>query len=261
MPVSQAKALTANNAFVQQQYAFAAHIRDPASHPCPADVVDAHMAVYRELFYSNIEDFLANTFPVLRQITADAAWHALVRDFYRRHRAQSPLFLEMPREFLCYLETERGALPDDSPFLAELAHYEWVELALTIDEQALDFSGVDPDGDLLAGRPALSPLAWSLSYRYPVHRIGPALRTAAAQPTFLLAYRDRRDDVGFMELNPVSASLLAQLRDDNRATGRDMLERIAAQMQHPDPSVVIEGGLAILQAMRARDIVLGTYHY
>lgn len=243
----------------QQQYAFAAHIRDPDAHAPPAGVADERMAVYRELFYSNIEDFLANTFPVLRQITPDAAWHALVRDFYRRHRAQSPLFLEIPREFLRYLETERRDVAADPPFLAELAHYEWIELALAIDERELDFSGIDSDGDLLAGRPVLSPLAWSLSYHYPVHRIGPALTAPEPEPTFLLACRDCQDAVGFMELNPVSASLLAQLRDDSSATGREVLERIATQMQHPDPSVVIEGGLAMLQAMRARDIVLGIY--
>lgn len=257
--MSPVKASASSSALQQQQYAFAAHIRDPDAHAPPAGVADERMAVYRELFYSNIEGFLANTFPVLRQITPDAAWHALVRDFYRRHRAQSPLFLEIPREFLRYLEHERGTKPDDPLFLAELAHYEWVELALAIDEQEPDLSGVDVDGDLLAGRPVLSPLAWSLSYRYPVHRIGPAFQTPTAEPTFLLAYRDRRDEVGFMELNPVSASLLAQLRADKTATGRIMLARIAAQMQHSEPSVVTEGGLAMLQALRERDIVLGTY--
>lgn len=250
--------MTPDSTLRQQQITFAAHIRDPAAHAPPADVADARMAIYRELFYSNIEDFLANTFPVLRQLIADGPWHRLVRDFYRRHRAQSPLFLDMPREFLRYLENEREPIADDPPFLAELAHYEWTELALMIDEQELDFSGIDSDGDLLAGRPVLSPLAWSLHYQFPVHRIAQARTALQAEPTFLLAFRDRHDVVGCMELNPVSASLIAQLRAEDGVTGRALLERIATQMRHPDPSTVIEGGKVVLQAMRARDIVLGT---
>ena len=69
----------------------------------------------------------------------------------------------------------------DPPWLAELAHYEWVELALQIAERRR-LPPHDPDGDLLDGVPVLSPLAWPLAYRWPVHRIGPD-SSPSAPPT------------------------------------------------------------------------------
>ena len=138
-------------AFMDRQYAFAAHIRDPQRAAPPEDVEDRRMQIYRDLFYNNVQDFMANSFPVLRGLYSDDDWHALVRDYFARHRAHSPLFLQMPQEFLRYLESERGERPEDPLFLRELAHYEWVELALSIDTREIGYEGVDIGGDLLAG--------------------------------------------------------------------------------------------------------------
>ena len=57
--------------FTQTQYEFAAHIRDPESNPKPADVESRRMKIYTELFFNNVEDFIANTYPVLKEITPE----------------------------------------------------------------------------------------------------------------------------------------------------------------------------------------------
>ncbi len=250
----------AETGFIQQQYAFAAHIRAPDRNAAPADIEDRRMAIYRELFYNNVEGFLSNSFPVLRKLLADEAWHRMVRDFYARHPCRSPLFLEIPREFLSYLEQERGEQPGDPPFLRELAHYEWVELAVSVAESTPP-EGVEEHGDLLERRPVVSPLAWPLSYRYPVHRIRPDFQPQAPgeQPAYLLVYRDADDEVGFLELNPVSARLFSLLQEGSVSSGRQALERIAGELQHPAPDAVIQGGHTILEEWRKRDIVLGTH--
>jgi len=244
----------------RQQYAFAAHIRDPAHRPAPVDVEDRRMAVYRELFFNNVEGFLSGTFPVLRTLLDDAAWQAMVRAFYANHRSRSPLFLEIPREFLTWLREEREPRADDLPFLYELAHYEWAELALSVAEETLALDGIDTAGNLLDGVPVLSPLVWHLAYAYPVHRIGPEFLPAAAgdAPTYLVVYRDRNDEVGFMEINPVTKRLLELLEANSDANGRRLLEQIATEMSHPRPDVVIRGGSEILENLRRRDIVPGT---
>lgn len=246
-------------AFMQRQYEFAAHIRAPHTHPAPADVEDRRMAIYRELFYNNVEGFLSSSFPVLRTLMDDATWHALARDFFARHNCHSPLFLEIPREFLNYLEQERAERPGDPPFLRELAHYEWVELALSIAEtDAPETAG--EDGDLLAGAPLLSPLAWPLSYRFPVHRISPEFQPQIAgdAPTYLLVYRDRNDEVGFMELNAVSARLFSLLQEQPQRSGSEALHTIVAELEHPHPKAVLDGGLAIMEQWRERGVILGT---
>ena len=254
----QPMSATAKPAFIQQQYAFAAHIRDPRHNDAPPGIEDRRMGIYRELFFNNVEGFLGSSFPVLRELMDDQSWHALARDFYAGHRCHSPLFLDIPREFLDYLNDERGARDADLPFMRELAHYEWVELALSVAENDQS-EQLAVEGDLLAGAPLLSPLAWPLAYQYPVHRISRDFqpREPDPQPTYLLVYRDTRDEVGFIELNPVSARLFSLLQEQPGRSGRAQLQQIAAELQHPDPELVIQSGHAILDEWRRLDIVRG----
>ena len=246
--------------FARRQYEFAAHIRDPEHKPAPGDVEDRRMKIYRELFYNNVEGFLSSTFPVLRKIHEDKAWHDLVQDYFSNHLSHTPLFLEIPREFLGWLENERAHGLNEFPFLYELAHYEWVELALSISEETLEQDNVDPDGDLLAGIPVLSPLAWQLAYQYPVHKISPDFLPdqPGEAPTLLVVYRDSTDNVGFMEINPVTKRLLELIAEGSNPTGKELLQRIAEEMSHPRPAVVINGGMEIMKGLLEKKILLGT---
>ncbi|NGX15558.1 DUF2063 domain-containing protein [Wenzhouxiangella sp. XN24] len=257
MPVADGEALR------RLQHAFAAHIRDPEGAPAPEGIEDRRLAIYRDLFFNNLRDLLGRSFPVTRKILGEAAWQRMVRDWLIRHRAQTPLFLELPQEFLGYLAEERTPAPDDPPFLTELAHYEWVELALAIDERDIVSLDVDGDGDLLAGIPVLSPLAWSLAYEWPVHRLSPDYQPAEppAEPTRLLVWRDRVDKVGFMEINLVTARLVELLAASEEAaprTGRDCMLQIAAELGQAEAEPIVAAGAEVLQDLRARDIIVGT---
>jgi hypothetical protein len=245
--------------FQKRQYDFAAHIRDPDAHAAPKGIEDRRMAIYRDLFFNNVSGLLAKTFPVLNKILGEDAWRSLMRDFFARHESHTPLFLEVPREFLKYLETERGVVGGDLPFMLELAHYEWVELALSIDERDADLSNVDAGGDLLAGSPVLSPLFRSLIYKYPVHQLSPSFQPSEPpqEPTRLLVYRDLNDKVGFLEINAVTARLLELFAEEDRMTGRQALETIAQELDHPQPETVVNGGLEIMERLRKCHVVLG----
>mgnify|MGYP001820390491 CR=1 FL=1 len=242
------------------QTAFAAHIRDPDRQPVPEGVEDRRMKIYRDLFFNNLQSMLAGNFPVLHAIYTEQNWLALIRDFYAHYRCHTPLFTEIAREFLRYLQDFREAQEDDPAFLLELAHYEWVEMALELDEKELADSVANPNGNLLTSPPILSPLAWPLSYRFPVHRISPDFQPSAPpdEPTHILVYRNREDDVKFMQLNSVSRLLLEFLQEDPASTGLELLNRVARTIQHPKPEAVIEAGEALLEDLRNRDILLGT---
>ena len=248
--------------FQSLQYQFAAHLRDPTQHAAPAGLEDRRLKIYRELFYNNVEDFLATAYPVIRKLSDDGVWHARVRDFYSRHQSSSPQFYKLAEEFLQFLQQERGEHADDPPFLSELAHYEWVELALSVSEAELTPDLADPNGDLLQAQPVISPLAWPLAYAYPVQRIGPEHQPleAPATPTYLVVYRTRQDDVRFMEINAVSARLLQLIEEQPQASGMELLQQIAAELRHPQPEQVIAAGRDMLAGLRERDILLGTRH-
>jgi len=242
------------------QRRFAAHLRDPATAPAPEGIEDRRLQVYRELFFDNISDSLAGTFPVLCEILGPGRWARLVRDFYRDYRCHTPLFLEIPREFLNYLGEEREVQPGDPAFLYELAHYEWVELALAVDEHELAMVAADASGDLLDGVPVLSPLAWPLAYRFPVHRLGPDHQPSDPpdEPSFYIARRDRRDEVGVIQVNAVTLRLVERLQQDPELTGRTHLGALADELPQLERQAVLSGGEAALQEMLEADVVLGT---
>ena len=74
---------------------------------------------------------------------------------------------------------------------------------------------VEPNGDLLDGRPVQSRLSRLYAYRFPVHRISTDFipDSPGEQPTYLVIYRKADDRLGFMELNPVTARLLELIGD------------------------------------------------
>ena len=247
--------------FQQKQFAFAAHIRDPEQVPAPAGVEDRRMAIYRELFFNNIRNLLSNMFPVLKKLLAEEKWHDLIRQFMRRHRAQTPYFLQLPQEFLDFLQNEYTLQDDDYPFLIELAHYEYIELALSISEDANDMAGIDPDGDLLVNVPVRSALSWVYAYQYPVHRISSDYlpEEPAEQPVYLSVYRKDDDQVGFLELNPVTAKLLEKLADNPaQKTGEELLRVLADEINYGDVDALIRHGAAALEEMRQLEIVIGS---
>lgn len=245
--------------FRRKQYAFAAHIRDPEHNPAPGSIEDRRMAVYRELFFNNLYKLLGSTFPVLKKLYGERGFRRLTRAFMRGHRAQTPYFLEIPKEFIDFLENGYEPRDDDPPFLVELAHYEWAELALSVSD-AGNPENVDAGGDLLAGVPQKSALAWLLVYRFPVHRIDASFRPSepGEQPTFLVIYRKQDDELGFMELNPVTARLLEMI-DGNESghSGSELLAALAEEIAYPDKDALLAHGAAALAEMRDAGILLG----
>ena len=244
--------------FRRKQAEFAAHIRDPEHHPAPSDVEPQRMAMYRELFFNNINSMLSSNFPVLRRVLDDGQWLALIEDFYRRHRCQTPHFSEIAEEFLDYLQNERDTT-GDYPFLLELAHYEWVEMALAIAQAEPAFGDSNFADNILQQPIALSPLAWPLVYRYPVEKIGPTClpQTAPEQPTYLIVYRAADDDVHFTQTTPLTYCLLQRVEHLPGLTGEQVLEALTLEVaEQLDAQSVRDFGLQTLQELARKGILI-----
>ncbi len=248
--------------FKQTQYAFTAHIRQPDKNSAPSEIEDRRMKIYRDLFYNNVESFMSTTYPVLCEILGEKRWHTLIRDYFANHKAHTPLFHEMPREFLVYLEEERQSQTDDLPFMLELAHYEWVELALSVSELEDDLSVLSSQLDFLNEVPVLSNLAWLLSYQYPVQHISVDFQPdqPSEQATHIVASRSiDEEDVHFTEVNPVIARLLQLIADNpDKLTGKQLLTQIANELENPDIDSIIRFGQQTLADLHKKNIIIGT---
>jgi len=240
--------------FQRYQLAFTAHIRDPQAHPRPAGVEARRMKIYNELLFNNIEGFLLACFPVLRKMLGARKWAKLVRAFFATHRSRTPYFRQIPDEFIQFLQNEWTSPEDTPPYLLALAHYEWIELVLSVSNRSADRL-FDSAGDLMAGVPLLNPVLANLHYDWPVHRIAPRRKVHAAE-TWLLVFRDDEDTVQFSEINAFTARLLTLL-EAGTLSGRAALEQIAAESRHPDPALIQQAGGALLDDLRARGAILG----
>lgn len=235
------------------QRAFGRHLRDPQHTPRPAGVPARRMAIYSELLFNNICGFLDSCFPVCRATLGEKRWSRLNRTFFRDWPSHTPWFREIPREFVRYLSETEISQPLPA-WLAELAHYEWIELA--VDIMDCPIPAHNPAGNLLIARPVLNPSLMNLSYHWPVHLIGPDYRPRKPQPTQLLVFRDQNDEVQFVASTPVTSRLLALIADQGM-NGRAACLHIAAELHHAAPEALVNHGHAILEQLRQQGIILG----
>ncbi len=242
------------------QHQFTAHVRDPQGNAAPPGIEDRRMQIYRDLVFSNIEMFLSANFPVIRSLYDDNAWDVLAHDMLREHEFHTPLFPEFGREFLRYLEARQQRGANDPPFLLEMAHYEWAELAISLDENDIDDVPHDPAGDPLSGIPVVSPLVCVLGYRYAVHLIGPDYHPheLPEQPTVLMLVRGRDDDLHFHEIDGLTALLIERLQANTQATGSECLDALLGERGESGNADFRQAGQAAIVQLKSREAILGT---
>lgn len=245
-------------AFQTYQAAFAARIRAPRQAPRPPGASARRMKVYEELLFNNLEGFLLACYPVTRRILGARAWKRTVQAFFAEHPSHSPLFRDIPKAFLDWIETRTETPFPVRPFLTEFMHYEWLELAVSIDPEEIDPPEIDPDGDLLGGHPALNPTARLACYHYPVHRIGPRHQPKETAPHCYLLFRDETDAVRFELINPLTTRLLDLLRQEP-ISGHEALARLAAEAAAPQLEAFIAAGFDLLRQLRNRGALAGTW--
>lgn len=239
--------------FQQTQLGLTRYLRSPENSPAPANAETRRLHIYRDLIYNNIENFIANVFPVTRSILGDDAWHGLVRGFIRDHPCQTPYFLQISDEFVHYLLQERGLREGDPVYLLELAHYEWIELALDVSTEIIPDAGTMPD-DLENSRPQVSPLAVCLAYQYPVQKVSATFPDWPAESTYLLVYRNRADEVCFKAATQLTARLLFLLQAGDEVFS-EHLQLIAAELNHPEIDALKKQAILLLKDLYEDSVI------
>lgn len=237
--------------FQRYQITFTAHIRNPKAHKKPAIVPDTRMAVYREIVFNNILGSVSACFPVCKNILGARAWRKLVRQFFANHQANSPIFREIPQQFLQFLNDVK----DLPAYLQQLAHYEWVELAVGSQQTAV--AELSKEMDLLNERPILAPANMLLEYDYAVHKISKRHIPNTTEKTYLLVFRNSEHQVKFVELNAMTFQLLGLIQK-NEMTGKQALSWLAKAVNHPDTDAMIRFGTRILADLANQQAIAGS---
>ena len=237
--------------FQRYQIAFTAHIRNPSANKKPARVQNTRMAIYREIVFNNIFSSVSACFPVCKSILGVRAWRKLVRAFFADHQATTPIFREIPQQFLQFIDTKI----DFPVYFLSLAHYEWVELAVASVQT--DPIKLSKKTDLLNEKPMLAPAHMLLSYDYAVQSISKRHLPKGTEQTYLLVFRNIENKVKFIELNPITFQLL-NLIQTNELTGKQALTKLAEEIAHPNVGAMITFGAEILTDLVNQQAIIGS---
>ena len=245
------------NDFRWHQHNFSDHIRHGTDDTQPEGVEVRRMKIYRDLFFNNVKGFIVEGFPVLADLWGESKVETEVKEFWQEHHCDSPYFLEISREFLTWLIEERTPKDSDFPFLYELAHYEWIELDIAFRHKSqfdkpIDANTLNPDSLL-----AVSDIAQSLQYQYPVHQIRQGFQPQEPLeiPLFLIVYRDEEDEVQFMEINPMTARLLELIRQGEGAVLESLISCMSELLPEMEEVQVESAVIQVVLELAQRQIV------
>ncbi|MDI9348037.1 MAG: putative DNA-binding domain-containing protein [Methylacidiphilales bacterium] len=200
--------------FAILQRNIARYLRTKNTKGIPKKLLGERLEIYRELVVSNIESFIDTRFPICASMLGNKKWRSLVLSFIAEHPISSPYFHQIPTEFLLYLNKQ--PLKQLPPYLLELAHYEWVELAiLTSKNTPLPAfkKKIKLDKPVV-----LVPISQIYLYRFPVHTFTTKMyksavikrqtKSARTTPIHLVMFRKIDYTLGVREVTAAMALLI-----------------------------------------------------
>lgn len=236
--------------FQQTQAEFTQWLRQPNSAILPAGILPARMNTYRELLFNNVISFVDITFPVAKALLPESLWQRLSEQFFADYYCQSPFFYDISLHFREFVTALDWPELTDFPWLTELLHYEWTELAADIAEEPNP--SIEPNCVLADERCwgrtnisiRLAMPAWPLAYQWPVASW--TIETDAAdlqmQAQAVVLWRNQEDHVRSLTVEPLAAWLVEHIQ-----LGGKTLNSLASELVSASPGITHEQALAACQ--------------
>ncbi len=189
--------------------------------------------IYHRLLRANLTEVLNGVYTRTIQALGLEFWNILIDRFFERYEAKTRYFYELPDEFLAFLWQNKG-LYRDRPWLFALAHFEWMELALTVSTEVLAEKSRVSYSKSLSFK--LSPLAHYCEYEYAVYPGDSAYKALAkrAQTWQGLVYRNREHQVRWFELDAWTVRIIQQFNVHGTMREDDLVHALIQQT--PDHS-------------------------
>lgn len=239
------------NSLLLFQAQYSAHLRNPKKYPRPVNIPEARSQIYQSLLFNNLCTLISPCFPVTRQILGQEKWLELCRVFYEHWSCSTPYFSRVAYEMVEWVQDQHRELVL-SEWQAELMHYEWVELQVETSAEQV----IETHGTLSAPhRLRLNPTLMNLSYRWPVHTIGPGHEPQTPAPTHLLVYRTHQHQVRFIEANLLTGALLS-LIEQNSDDAEQVLTRLAEKTPEIPYPRLLQFGTALIEDLAQNEALM-----
>lgn len=245
--------------FQDYQAAFTASLRRPTHCAPPRGTDRRRMRVYQQIVFNQFFGSVSACFPVLTSILGKHKFRRLVRLCFSQHRFTNPLFQSIPASFVDFLNA--NPTPDLPPYTAALAHYEWLELALsresaeqamTSQVQALESPTLEPTLSMQVRLPAVYRLQ---QYAFPVHQLSRKQPDLPASETYLLVYRTRDMQIRFIQLNALTYQLLQHIHA-RTATAEQHLRHLSTFLPDLPIDTLLAFGLQTLRSLASQQAII-----
>ncbi|MDV6317157.1 DUF2063 domain-containing protein [Idiomarina sp. HP20-50] len=217
------------------------------------DIEGRRLAIYQRLLRNNLFRFIDNAFPVLKKLSREQAWSEVKERFFRNFSSQSPYFTGIAESFVEYLREHDELFV----FAAELAHYEWAEIAAEQKAWPQNYTCFQQplNENHIVG---LNPTAIVASYEYPVDEIGSDFQPEKplTAPRFLVVFRDTASSVRFIRINAMTYLLLTELQNSNGVVLRNFLQRLPELLPQWPAEQLQQGALQTLQRFSEQQLLI-----
>lgn len=238
----------APSALYKFQHEYSAFLKGAPDTQRPQGVPSRQSKVYEELLFNNLCSFVDKCFPVARAALPKHTWHQLCQAFFRDWPCSTPYFLQIPREFADFLASAK--VPDALPeWLAELAHYEWIELYVDTHTGKVITAAETERAE--TGPLKTNPTLQILQYQWPVQKISATFKPAEKEPTHLLVFRNSAHNVEFMATNMITAALL-EIIEQTPATLDVTIQTLSRLVNHIAPDQLKEFAEPIVKNLLAK---------
>ncbi|VAW30284.1 hypothetical protein MNBD_BACTEROID07-1579 [hydrothermal vent metagenome] len=173
---------------------------------------------YRRLIRNNIHNAMEQAFPIAYTVLKETQWNTLIDDFHANHPAATPQVWKLPEEFYTFAEANHYDEKFSLPFLNDLLHFEWIEIAVhTMADKTTD--AFSKDGNPLTDKIVVHPEYRMIQLNYPVHLYAAEEALSHKGDYFLLTFRTRDFDVRFVDLPMLHAYCFEQILSGKTVAG------------------------------------------
>jgi hypothetical protein len=212
--------------------------------PIPVELPRAE--VYRGLVRSNLRAVIRNAFPVTIEVEGDGQFEARIADFLEARGPSTSLYRDIPEDVVQW--ALESALP-----LADLMHYEWLELVAARHPADLDTQEAMGSQEV-----HLNPTLQFGMYQRQVHRLSaqsPEMAIQSAPVIYLVWRRPRTDEIAFHRVGILLARALAHAQV-TPGDPESLVDRLLAEEPTLERDAVSKSLTDTLALLRARDGVL-----
>ena len=229
---------------------FAHKVKQPASlSSMPFDQDKSEL--YHSLVVGSISSVISPCFPVLTSILSEQQWQIIVKEFLTKYQHDTYLYNRLAYDMVKFLQQHNIT---EYPFSAELAHYEWIELEISlIDEQPENMP--DLSNSLLTTSFQLSNLARILNYQYDVENICQEYIPSKPLSSYLIVYK-LNNAINFSKISEINFQILTYMLNQ-QVTSQEVIQALCAMHGSIDKNILQNQVEEMLHKLLVKKIIIG----